>query len=77
MHRVIYHKRARKALSRVPADRSKKILEAIERIAALDDPTGDLHVKMMSGDWIGAWVNIVSCSNWGRLRKGPKCCLFW
>jgi len=66
MHLVSYHKRAQKALRSIPSARARSIVESINRIADLDDPTSDSNVRMMTGEWHGSW----------RLRVGEYRVIF-
>ena len=53
MHRVEFHKRARKALKRIPKERASQILAAIDRLAELPNPASHPNVRLMHGEWSG------------------------
>jgi mRNA interferase RelE/StbE len=55
MHRLELTRRAIRAMRRIPQDRVRQIVGALEALAALPDPTTHQNVKAMKGDWEGSW----------------------
>ena len=55
MHRVIFHKRAAKALRRIPKERANQILAAIDDLSGLPDPATHQNVLAMRGQFDGAF----------------------
>lgn len=66
MHQVKYHKRALKSLNRIPKFRANQVLDAVDALALLKDPTEDPNVKMMRDNWKSTW----------RLRVGEYRAIF-
>lgn len=55
MNRVQLHKKALKALQRIPSQRRVHILAALERLEHSSDPTQEAQVRAMQGQWQGNW----------------------
>jgi len=55
MHRVIFHKRAVRALRRIPKERANQILAAIDDLSGMLDPTTHQNVRVMRGQFDGAF----------------------
>ncbi len=53
MHQVKFHKRALRSLKRIPPDRQKQIVAAIDELADTDDPAAHHSVKAMRCNWKG------------------------
>jgi mRNA interferase RelE/StbE len=53
MHRIEFHRRARKSLRRIPSDRARQVIGAIEELAHLADPSTHNNVIHMHGEWEG------------------------
>ena len=53
MHRLELSRRAMRSLRRIPKDRARSILEALDELAALPEPATQPNVKAMKGDWKG------------------------
>jgi len=66
MRPVAYHRQAKRYLQRMPAKRADQVLNAVDALAAVDDPAHEPHVKNMSGDWQG----------WMRIRVGSYRAIF-
>ena len=53
MRRLEITRRALRSMRRIPKDRTRKILAALEELRALEDPGSHHNVKAMKGDWVG------------------------
>ena len=53
MHKIKFHRRAQRAMRRIPANRSAQILAAIDGLAAMEDPASHRNVLRMKGDMEG------------------------
>ena len=51
MHRVEFHRRVLRALKRMPQDRSRQIVSAIEELASIESPATHRNVRTMQGDF--------------------------
>ncbi|MDF1742035.1 MAG: type II toxin-antitoxin system RelE/ParE family toxin [Verrucomicrobiales bacterium] len=66
MHQLEFHKRALKTLRKIPKDRAGQIVAKLEEFTEWTDPTEHPDVKVMRGEWEGAW----------RLRIGEYRAIF-
>ncbi len=66
MHTVTYSRKATKALSRIPQDRSAQIVVALNELATHESPSLHPNVKQMKGDYAGFY----------RLRVGDYRAIF-
>lgn len=60
MRPIVFHRRADKYLDRMPKDRQRQIIAALEEVAGLEDILQHSGIKIMSGGLAG----------WYRLRVG-------
>jgi mRNA interferase RelE/StbE len=60
MRRIVLHRRAVKYLRCMPRERQAQLVQALEEIAALQNPCEHPNIKALSGEFAG----------WFRLRTG-------
>lgn len=54
MHRYELRRAALRSMCRIPPDQARKIFEALDELAASEDPRTYHNVKAMRGEWSGS-----------------------
>ncbi len=53
MRRIVLHRKATRYLRRMPRDRQRQMVKALEEVAACDDIEGHPNVRSLSGAYAG------------------------
>jgi mRNA-degrading endonuclease RelE of RelBE toxin-antitoxin system len=55
MHRLRYSRSAIRSMRKIAKSRTSQIMDALEALAEMENPTSHHNVKAMKGDWAGSW----------------------